>query len=135
MCPIYQPQISAAAFIANGKTLTLFFLDATRNAGFVTGDQPIINLMANRHGGDTTKTAFYYPLSPNLSCLVVPKTYNLQSKQVSGEIAEKLNGFIALNSNQFIVGDSDDTIQLAVERQRAPNLSAGVILSFLSKDA
>ena len=91
--------------------------------------------MANRHGGDTTKTIFYYPLSPNLSCLVVPRTYNLQSKQVPGEIVEKLNGFIALNSNQFIVGDSENTIQLAVERQRAPNQSAYVILGCLAKDA
>ena len=88
--------------------------------------------MANRHGGDTAATIFYYPLLPNLSCLVVPKTYNLQSKQIPNELVE-LNGFVALHSNHFIVDDSDNTIQLAAERQRAPNQSVRVILDVLPK--
>lgn len=112
----------------------IIFLEHNNGHGFITGDQPVINLMANRHGGDTTATIYYYPLSPNLSCLVTRKTYNLQSKQVSREIVEKLNGFVALNSNFFIVGDSDNVIQLAAERKRSPNQSVGVILNYLAKD-
>lgn len=115
------------------KDFDIVFLESNKGFCFVTGDQPVINLMANRHGGDTTETVFYYPLSPNLSCLVTPKIYNLQSKQVSREIMEKLNGFIALNSNHFIVGNSDDVVQRAAERQRSPNQSVRVILGYLAK--
>ena len=120
--------------VSERKDFDIVFLESNEGQYFVTGDQPVINLMANRHGGDTTEIIFFYPLSPNLSCMVTPKTYNLLSKQVSQEIVEKLNGFIALSSKYFIVGNSDNVIQLASERQRSPNQSVGVILDYLAKD-
>lgn len=56
------------------------------NPGFVAGDQPIINLLANRFGGDATDYAFYYPLSPHLACLLTHKSRNLSSKHIPTKI-------------------------------------------------
>ena len=113
----------------------IVFLENSGNLGFVTGDQPVINLLANRHGGDTTGTTFYYPLSPNLSCLVVPKRLELQSKRIPDKIVEELNGFIAWHSSHFIVGDSNTVVQLAIVKQPFPNQSARAILDRIAKIA
>ena len=111
----------------------IVFLENIGNLGFVTGDQPVINLLANRHGGDTTGTTFYYPLSPNLSCLVVPKRFELQSKLIPDKIVEELNGFIAWHSSHFIVGDSKTAVQLAIDKQPFPNQSARAIIDRIAK--
>ena len=130
MCYYFAINLAKGLYLRR-KDFDIVFLECDGYARFVTSDQPIINLMGNRHGGDTTKTVLYYPLSPDLSCLILPKVHNLHSTQVPNEIVQKLNGFIALNSDQFLVGDSKNSVQLAFEVQRAPNLSSGVILRFL----
>lgn len=132
MCYIAGTNIGGSLY-GERKNFDVVFVECGGNNNFVTGDQPVINLMANRHGGDTTRTILYYPLSPTLSCVVASKTYDLKSRQVPDEIVEKLNGFIAANSFQFIVGNCENTIQLAFERQRAPNQSAWVILNHLAR--
>ena len=119
----------------NRKDFDIVFLESNKGLGVVTGDQPIINLMANRYGGDTTEIIFYYPLSPNLSCLLAPKTYKLQSKQISSKIVERLNDFIVWHSDHFIVGNSDEVIRRAVKRQLSPNQSVMSILNCFAKDA
>ena len=111
----------------------IVFLENSGNLGFVTGDQPVINLLANRYGGDTTGTTFYYPLSPNLSCLVVPKRFDLQSKQIPDKVIEELNGFIAWHSSHFVVGGSNTVVQLAIEKQPFPNQSARAMLDRIAK--
>ena len=113
----------------------VIFLENSGNFGFVTGDQPVINLLANRYGGDTTGTTFYYPLSPNLSCLVVPKRFELQSKRIPDKVIEELNGLIAWHSGHFVVGDSNTAVQLAIEKQPFPNQSARALLDRIAKNA
>lgn len=111
----------------------IVFLENRGNHGFVTGDQPLINILANRYGGDTTGTTFYYPLSPNLSCLVVPKRFKLQSKHIPDIIVEELNGFIAWHSSHFVVGDSNTAVQLAIEKRPFPNQSARAMLDRIAR--
>lgn len=127
MCYINAVKIAFTLYSMNDE-LDIVFLENNKNLNFVSGDQPVINLLANRSGGSTTETTFYYPLSPNLACLIGPKQPKLQSKQIPNKIVEELNGFIAWHSNQFIVGDSSTAIQLAIERKPFPNQSARAIL-------
>lgn len=134
MCNIWAT-IMAFNLYHIGHDFDIVFLENNGSLGFVTGDQPVINLLANRHGGDTTGTTFYYPLSPDLSCLVVPKRFELKSKQIPDNIVEVLNGFIAWHSNHFVVCDTSTAVQLAVEKQPFPNKSARAILDRIAKIA
>ena len=119
------------SFIAERESLEIVFLE-NKESGFVTGDQPVINLLANRFGGDTTDTVFYYPLSPHLSCLLTHKSRNLSSKHIPPRITNKLNGLIAWHSHQFLIGDSASAIQLAIKNQPTPNQTVRDILEFLT---
>lgn len=119
------------SFFAEKESLEFVFLE-NREPSFVTGDQPVINLLANRFGGDTTDTIFYYPLSPHLSCLLTHKTRNLSSKHIPARIANKLNGLISWHSNHFLIGDSAATIQLAIKNQPTPNQTVRDIFDYLT---
>ena len=121
----------AGGLLAESDSLDIVFLE-NRDPGFVSGDQPIINLLANRFGGKTTDYVFYYPLSPHLSCLLTHKTRNLQSKHIPAGIANKLNGLISWHSNQFLIGDSPYTIQLAIKNQPTPNQTVRDIFDYLT---
>ena len=121
----------ASNLFYESESLEIVFLE-NREPGFVTGDQPVINLLANRFGGPTTDYAFYYPLSPHLSCLLTHKTRNLSSKYTTTKITNKLNGLISWHSHHFLVGDSANTIQLAIKNQPTPNQTVRDILEFLT---
>ncbi len=109
----------------------IFFIESKTGPSFVTGDQPVINVLGNRQGGDSTETLLYYPLSPNLSCLVSTNEYRLKSKQVSSELVTRLNGLFASYSYEFIAGDSESAIQLAIKNKPFPNQSVRNILDQL----
>ncbi|MDE0076184.1 MAG: DUF4238 domain-containing protein [Caldilineaceae bacterium] len=116
---------------AEGESLEIVFLE-NKDPGFVTGDQPVINLLANRFGGDTMDYAFYYPLSPHLSCLLTHKTRNLSSKQIPATITNRLNGLVSWHSHQFLVGDSAATVQLAKNNRPTPNQTVRDVFDFLT---
>lgn len=111
----------------------IIFIEGKDRSSFVTGDQPVINLLGNRQWGESTETLFYYPLSPRLSCLITTNVYGLKSKQVSSKLVERLNGDIAWSSNEFIVGDSESAIYLAIKKKPFPNQSVRNILDQLQE--
>lgn len=119
------------SFAAERELLEIVFLE-TNTPRFVTGDQPVINLLANRFGGDTSDIIFYYPLSPYLACLLTHKSRNLTSKPIPEKIVNKLNGLISWHSHHFIVGDSDDAIRAAIKNQPTKNQTVMDVLESLS---
>lgn len=61
----------------------IVFAENGRDLGFITGDQPVVNLLGAEDGSETKELAFYYPLSPQLACVLAPKTYRLRSGSIS----------------------------------------------------
>ena len=106
----------------------ILFIESKGDSTFVTGDQPVINLLGNRQWGDSTETLFYYPLSPHLSCLITTNQYGLKSKQISGDLVNRLNGNIAWFSHEIIAGYSESAIQLAIQNKPFPTQSVKSIL-------
>ena len=115
------------------KEFDIVFLGVKDDIGFVTGDQPMVNLLGTDDGSDPEEIIFYYPLSPSLSCLVSPKEYRLVTADIPSEIADELNGLIAWHSSHFLVANSDRTLRHVVNRLSAPKLPACHILDSLSK--
>lgn len=119
------------SFFVEKKEIEIVFLE-NKSLSFITGDQPVINLLANRFGGSTTETILYYPLTPHLSCLLTHKTRNLLSKHIPEKIVNKLNGLISWHSHHFIVGDSDNAIRAAIRNQPTRNQTVMDVLESLS---
>lgn len=105
--------IGGSLFV-NRKQFEFIFMESQSEPGFVTGDQPVVNLMGNKDGGETNELAFYYPLSPGLSCLLAPKEYKLKSVLIPCSIVEELNDLIARNSRYFLVANSNESLRQTV---------------------
>ena len=110
VCHIAAENLGASLFV-DRKEFDIIFLECRDDIRFITGDQPVVNLMGNGYGRETTELALYYPLSPDLSCLVAPKEYQLESAEVPGEIVRDLNDLIAWKSKRFLVANSNTDLQ------------------------
>ncbi len=84
---------------------------------FVSGDQPIINLLAPLDDSAPTKTVLYYPLSPYRAFLWLPKAVGRALRPVSSEMVKDLNVWIADASHECVIGNSLAAVE-AVEVQR-----------------
>ena len=115
------------------KQFEFIFIESHSELGFVTGDQPVVNLMGNKDGGETTELAFYYPLSPGLSCLLAPKEYKLKSVLISYSVVEELNDLIARNSKYFLVANSKESLRQTIGNLSTPSTHAIQILDSLRK--
>lgn len=93
------------------------FLDATASFEFVTGDQPIVNLMGTRDGTPPKEVAFYYPLGPELAMILLPTMYKLRATDTS--LLLGLNDAVAWESRQFLVAKTADTLQRYGRADRA----------------
>ena len=121
------------SLFADRKQFEVIFLENRSELGFITGDQPVVNLMGNKDGGETTELAFYYPLSPGLSCLLAPKAYKLQSVILPYSAVEELNDLIARDSKHFLVANSNESLQQTIGNLPLPSTHHNQILDSLRK--
>ena len=56
----------------------IIFLDCPAGSEFITGGQPVVNVLGNKDGRPPEELAFYYPLSPNLAMILAPKSLELR---------------------------------------------------------
>ena len=110
VCHLHAENFGSSLFVDRNE-FDIIFMESRNGLGFITGDQPIVNLMGTGDGKETTELALYYPLSPILSCLVSPKEYGLRTVDIPGTMVEELNDLIALECKQFLVAGSDTVLQ------------------------
>ena len=112
----------------------IIFTESRSDVRFITGDQPVGNLMGNGYGRDATELElYYYPLSPDLSCLVSPKEYQLDSAEVPYEIVQALNDLLAWQSKRFLVANSNAELQRVVSNPPLHKPPIRRIVDFLVK--
>ena len=109
-CYIIAVNLGASLFKYRNR-VDFIFLDNRNALKFITGDQPVVNLMGTGDSNETTELALYYPLTPDLSCLVSPREYKLSSADISSAIVRELNDLIAWESHQFLIANSDTVLQ------------------------
>ena len=114
MCHIGAVNVGGSLFV-NRNDFDLVFWESSDDVGFITGDQPVVNLLGSGDGTQTTELALYYPLSPNLSCLIVPKEFRLQSGHIPTECVEELNNLIAWKAD-FLVAKTDEALQYTLSK-------------------
>lgn len=86
----------------------LLFLRSPTPQGLITGDQPVVNLLATHDGDAPAEVAFYYPLTPSLAMILSPKSLDLRPAiaRVAAPCVRELNDLIAWKSVRFLVARS-----------------------------
>ena len=88
------------------------FLENTTDVGFITGDQPLINLLATRRTTGPENFIAYYPLSSRLSLLISPTRFTPSSTHVTRHLVEYFNHCIAWQSKDSLVSDSVSDLEI-----------------------
>ena len=132
LCHIYAVNLGSSLFMDRNE-LDIIFLENSEDLGFITGDQPVVNLMGTGDDSEPTELALYYPLSPDLSCLVSPKEYRLCSANISNTTVEELNHFMARKSKHSLVANSNRALQHIVSKSSPTRLPTYRILDSLAK--
>ncbi len=130
ICHMAATNVGSTLF-RDRREFDIVFLENGTDIGFVTGDQPVVNLLGTEDGSDPKEIIFYYPLSPYLSCLVTPKEYRICTAEVSVKITDELNDLIAWHSQRFLVAKSDRALRHVVSRSSSTQLPAYHILDAL----
>lgn len=86
----------------------ILFIDCPTGIEFITGDQPVVNILGNKDGGPVEHFALYYPLSPNLAMNLAPKSLQFSSALNKLDLAKtnELNHLIAWDSSEFLISKS-----------------------------
>ncbi|MYC29507.1 MAG: DUF4238 domain-containing protein [Chloroflexi bacterium] len=117
----------------NRNELDIVFLDDRYDVGFITGDQPVVNLLGPGDGRQTTELALFYPVSPDISCLVVPRNYEVHSAVIPGNVIEELNALVAWESENFLIAKSNKRLQTIVSGSSSTRPSGRKILESVVK--
>ena len=134
MCHISAENVGCSLFVDRNE-FEIVFLESRGDARFITGDQPILNILGTGDSRATTELAFYYPLAPRLACLISPKEYELQCEEISNEIVEELNDLMAWESNEFLVADSERVLNRIVTKLPSSRPTALHLLNLLMNRA
>ena len=127
VCHIGAVNVGGSLFVDRAD-FEIIFLESSDNASFVTSDQPVVNLLGTGDSRETSDLAFYYPLSPNLSCVIAPKAFGLQSSDIPAETVEDLNDLMAWESSDFLVACTDDVLQDILKKPPSSRPSGKCIL-------
>ena len=104
-----------ASLFFDRKKVEITFLENKTDLGFITGDQPIVNLLATRDGSPPEELAFYYPLAPDLAIILSPREFKL--KPINCEMFEELNDLIAWKSKHFVISNTVTMLQKYIADQ------------------
>ena len=118
LCYCFATNLGASLF-ADRSGFDLVFLTDSTNLGFITGDQPVVNIMGTANDIAPEELALYYPRTPSVSLLLSPREYELCSTSVPKEIVEELNEWIVWSSSEFLVANSKSLLQ-KIAMQPAP---------------
>ena len=97
-----------ASLYGDRDNFELLFLRSPPPQGLITGDQPVVNLLATHDGTAPSEVALYYPLTPSLAMILSPKSLDLRPAiaRAAAPCVRELNDLIAWKSARFLVGRS-----------------------------
>lgn len=110
LCLCVAENIAAWLFIARSD-IDVCMLENDHDIEFITGDQPIVNLMSGDGLRPPDEMVLYYPVSPRWAIVLARKRHKLRAKHLSRSTVEVLNEFIRWHSRICLVARSSDILQ------------------------
>ena len=80
------------------------------STGFLTSDQPIINIKADYKNKETKELILYFPVSPDVA-ITINDNNDLDKIQVDEPVVQEYNKFIVDASHESIFGDSPELLR------------------------
>ncbi|WP_199545406.1 DUF4238 domain-containing protein [Paraburkholderia kururiensis] len=107
-------QTTSAGLYVERRRRKLVLIRNTTNWPFVTGDQPVANLLAVNEGAPD-KLAVYYPIAPRLALVLneVDDDLPLRTETLTESQVRGLNAKIARGCHAQMFGDSRDALRFA----------------------
>lgn len=101
--------------VALNPDLKVRFFNNINRESFLTGDQPVINLLAEDidKNGHVKKIEFYYPISPEVAITIhfdERQTETVDEIFINESMLEYFNQFLADNSEKFVFSSSLDDL-------------------------
>ena len=109
MCHMAGVNLGGSLF-RDRRNLDILLLSDRDGVGFITGDQPVVNVLGTGDRAEVTELLLYYPLSPTLACLIAPKEYRWCSGAIDVVTVELLNRVIVCESNEWWIANSDEVL-------------------------
>ena len=120
----------AGTLFRDRRDFELIYLNSPLHGAFITGDQPVVNLLGQNDDSPAEELVLYYPVNPGLAIVLAPK--KMQLKNISGSFGSaqqvELNDFMASRADSMFIAKSRD--QLEQLRSSGPR-PASVTISFL----
>tara|TARA_R110002050_G_scaffold265881_4_gene407086 strand:- start:5325 stop:6257 length:933 start_codon:yes stop_codon:yes gene_type:complete len=112
----YSMATTLARSISLDKNLKFAFVANPNADHFITGDQPVFNILNDKvnDNGEVTELELYYPLSPSTAIRVhfdPEQTEKYIEESVSEETVDYLNKKVIENSDFFVFADSKEILE------------------------
>jgi hypothetical protein len=113
----YQMSTKLAKSICLDKNLRFVFIKNQTEIPFITGDQPVFNILNDKldNEGNVTSLELYYPLSPK-SAIRIHFRENQVEKFIENQADEYLVNFlnnkVVENSSFYVFADNKETLEL-----------------------
>lgn len=119
-CFCFANNFGGSLYVDRNRIRIMFLRNCS--SGFITGDQPIVNLVC-KDSLNHDDVALYYPLSPHLAIVVTFKQPRWISVEVTDEIVQHLNQTIHYASNCFLIASSiSDLKRFKHKPSKKPNV-------------
>ena len=91
----------------------LIYLNSPSDGAFITGDQPVVNLLGKNDNSPAEEFVLYYPVTPELAIVLAPKKMQLKdvSRCFSSAQQAELNDFMASRADSMLIAKSRDHIE------------------------
>ena len=103
----------AGTLFRDRQEFEIIYLKAPVGQKFISGDQPVVNVLAPKDGSHPDHLVFFYPVTPELGMLLLPRHKQFQnlSTMFGPANLEELNGLIALNAQSTLIATSSDQLE------------------------
>ena len=113
----YQMSTKLAKSICLDKNLRFVFIQNQTEIPFITGDQPVFNILNDEldDDGNVTKLELYYPLSPKNALSIHFRENQIEKfieKQADKKLVDFLNKKVIENSSFYVFADNKETLEL-----------------------
>ena len=124
-CFCFANNLGGSLYVDRNRISIMFLRN--RSSGFITGDQPIVNLVC-KDSLNHDDVVLYYPLSPRLAIVITLKQPRYASMEVSGEIVQHINQTIHYASNCFLIASSESNLRgFKNKPSNKPNVLAQIV--------
>lgn len=103
----------AGTLYRDRREFEIIYLKAPEGQKFISGDQPVVNILAPKDGSPPDDLVLYYPVTPELGMLLAPRNKRFQNifRMFGSANLKELNDQIAQNAQSTLIATSREQLE------------------------